>query len=580
MKKNDCKQPDGTSQAQTGTNTGEPSLFTQFIRTYFFDPKTLFESVAGQDRRHYLYFGDLKENIFFISDHMKKDFAFESNIVRDWLSKWGDLIVEADRENYRSDISDIFSRKKQHHSVNYRVKNYRGEAVWVHGQSLIKWQEDQPVFFAGIVTDLQEDLNIDPVTGLLRSVALMNRLKELTKTGGWVIAFGLNDFSSINDTIGRTMANRVLRKIFQILQSDQSNQLNFFRIDGVKFVAIAGNPNTVPPTATANRIKSAIDDVYVSANLFMKNPCSIGFLQIPKDYGVDGEIIQVLSNLINLAKRQPQDGFIIFSENAWEEKQSRAKKLLSLNKSVTNRFKDFFIEVQPIIDARKKSILGGEVLLRWKPGGRVVAPSEFIPLLESHHLIHSVGNWVFEQTVALCKKAVKFAPDILLSCNISYLQIFKPSFFPFLKTTMEKTGVSGRNLVLELTETVTDESHEILYRFINKIRKEKMRFAIDDLGSGYSSLNFLFECPADIVKIDKALTKKILASRFNKNVLKTIVYACHEAKKRVCIEGIETEEELIEIMQLGGDSLQGFYFYKPMPAKAFLDLLKKGSPHA
>ena len=277
MKKNDCKQPDGTSQAQTGTNTGEPSLFTQFIRTYFFDPKTLFESVAGQDRRHYLYFGDLKENIFFISDHMKKDFAFESNIVRDWLSKWGDLIVEADRENYRSDISDIFSRKKQHHSVNYRVKNYRGEAVWVHGQSLIKWQEDQPVFFAGIVTDLQEDLNIDPVTGLLRSVALMNRLKELTKTGGWVIAFGLNDFSSINDTIGRTMANRVLRKIFQILQSDQSNQLNFFRIDGVKFVAIAGNPNTVPPTATANRIKSAIDDVYVSANLFMKNPCSIGF---------------------------------------------------------------------------------------------------------------------------------------------------------------------------------------------------------------------------------------------------------------------------------------------------------------
>ena len=107
-----------------------------------------------------------------------------------------------------------------------------------------------------------------------------------------------------------------------------------------------------------------------------------------------------------------------------------------------------------------------------------------------------------------------------------------------------------------------------------------MRFAIDDLGSGYSSLNFLFECPADIVKIDKALTKKILASRFNKNVLKTIVYACHEAKKRVCIEGIETEEELIEIMQLGGDSLQGFYFYKPMPAKAFLDLLKKESPHA
>ena len=575
MKKNDCKQPDGTSQAQTGTNTGEPSLFTQFIRTYFFDPKTLFESVAGQDRRHYLYFGDLKENIFFISDHMKKDFAFESNIVRDWLSKWGDLIVEADRENYRSDISDIFSRKKQHHSVNYRVKNYRGEAVWVHGQSLIKWQEDQPVFFAGIVTDLQEDLNIDPVTGLLRSVALMNRLKELTKTGGWVIAFGLNDFSSINDTIGRTMANRVLRKIFQILQSDQSNQLNFFRIDNVKFVAIARQQNNTSPTKIANHIKTVITDVYASQHLFMKNPCSIGFLQIPKDFFIDSEIIQTLGNLINSAKRHPQDDFIVFTENALTGKQTRAKRLLSLNQSVTNRFRDFFIEVQPIVNAANKTVLGGEVLLRWKQNGQVIAPSEFIPLMEAHHLIHPIGNWVFEQTVALCKKAIRYVPDILISCNISYLQILKSTFFLFIKKTMDKKGVLGRNLVLELTETVSDTSHENLYRFIDKIRKEEIRFAIDDLGSGYSSLDFLFECPADIVKIDKSLTKKTLTSPSNKNVLKTIVYACHEAKKRVCVEGIETVEELNEIMQTECDSFQGFYFYKPMPVKNFLNLLKK-----
>lgn len=570
MKENDCEQ---LSNAQP--NDRELSLFSHFISTHYFDPETLFNSIAGQERRYYLYFGDMKENIFFISDRMKEDFAFPSNIVQDWLTKWGNLIIEADRENYRNDIDEIFRLKKQYHSINYRVKNSRGEAVWVHGQSVIKWKDEEPVFFAGLVSDLQEDLNIDPVTGLLRSVAMMSRLKELAKVGGWVIAFGLNDFSSINDTIGRTRANQVLRKIFQILQTEQRSFLSFFRIDNVKFVAIARQQNSIPPTKIANHIKTVITDVYASQHLFMKNPCSIGFLQIPKDYGVDGEIIQVLSNLINLAKRQPQDGFIIFSENAWEEKQSRAKKLLSLNKSVTNRFKDFFIEVQPIIDARKKSILGGEVLLRWKPGGRVVAPSEFIPLLESHHLIHSVGNWVFEQTVGLCKKAVKFAPDILLSCNISYLQIFKPSFFPFLKTTMEKTGVSGRNLVLELTETVTDESHEILYRFINKIRKEKMRFAIDDLGSGYSSLDFLFECPADIVKIDKSLTKKTLTSPSNKNVLKTIVYACHEAKKRVCVEGIETVEELNEIMQTECDSFQGFYFYKPMPVKNFLNLLKK-----
>lgn len=570
MKENDCEQ---LSNAQP--NDRELSLFSHFISTHYFDPETLFNSIAGQERRYYLYFGDMKENIFFISDRMKEDFAFPSNIVQDWLTKWGNLIIEADRENYRNDIDEIFRLKKQYHSINYRVKNSRGEAVWVHGQSVIKWKDEEPVFFAGLVSDLQEDLNIDPVTGLLRSVAIMSRLKELAKVGGWVIAFGLNDFSSINDTIGRTRANQVLRKIFQILQTEQRSFLSFFRIDNVKFVAIARQQNNTPLTKIANHIKTVITDVYASQHLFMKNPCSIGFLQIPKDFFIDSEIIQTLGNLINSAKKHPQDDFIVFTENALTEKQTRAKRLLSLNQSVTNRFRDFFIEVQPIVNAANKTVLGGEVLLRWKQNGQVIAPSEFIPLMEAHHLIHPIGNWVFEQTVALCKKAIRYVPDILISCNISYLQILKSTFFLFIKKTMDKKGVLGRNLVLELTETVSDTSHENLYRFIDKIRKEEIRFAIDDLGSGYSSLNFLFECPADIVKIDKSLTKKTLTSPSNKNVLKTIVYACHEAKKRVCVEGIETVEELNEIMQTECDSLQGFYFYKPMPVKNFLNLLKK-----
>ena len=96
MKENDCEQ---LSDAQP--NDRELSLFSHFISTHYFDPETFFNSIAGQERRYYLYFGDMKENIFFISDRMKEDFAFPSNIVQDWLTKWGNLIIEADRENYR-----------------------------------------------------------------------------------------------------------------------------------------------------------------------------------------------------------------------------------------------------------------------------------------------------------------------------------------------------------------------------------------------------------------------------------------------------------------------------------------------
>ena len=102
-------------------------------------------------------------------------------------------------------------------------------------------------------------------------------------------------------------------------------------------------------------------------------------------------------------------------------------------------------------------------------------------------------------------------------------------------------------------------------------------FAIDDLGSGYSSLNFLFECPADIVKMDRTLTHKLIGSILNYRLLKTIIFGCHEAGKKICIEGIETDEEMKLIDEMDFDFLQGFYFYKPISPEKLISLLNRQS---
>lgn len=251
--------------------------------------------------------------------------------------------------------------------------------------------------------------------------------------------------------------------------------------------------------------------------------------------------------------------------------------LINLNKSVSDGFSDFFVEIQPVTDRTKKTIIGGEVLLRWKRNGEIISPGKFIPILESHHLIQPVGNWVFEEAVRFSKQLTRVKPDFLLSVNISYLQIPDSTFFGFIMDTVKKYNVNPSSLIIELTETTNRESNELLFDFITRIKKEGFLFAIDDLGSGYSSLNSLFECPADIVKMDRTLTQKLIGSKLNYRLFKTIIFGCHESDKKICIEGIENENEMRLVDEMDFDYLQGFYFYKPVSPETLYRLLQEQS---
>lgn len=553
----------------------DQSEFSDFIRNYYFDPEILIHAVSNQEKPYYIYFGDLKENVFFISDRMKNDFCFESNIVKDLIHRWGDLVADQDKESYYNDINAIFQQKKQSHNLCYQIRNADRKLIWVHCQGIIKWENGNPLFFSGIVTNLQEEQNIDPVTGLWGPTSLIQQLEILAKTGGWIIGIGLNDFSSINNSIGRSEGNLILRNIAQIFQIKLGSSFRFYRIDNIKFVAVSRNSDPIRFSDITEKIKNITETIYSAHHLFMRNPCSVGFLRIPKDYPVDEEIVQTLSNLINQAKDRQKEAFVTLSEEILNEKQKRAQMLISLNKSVSDGFSDFFVEIQPVTDKTKKNIIAGEVLLRWKKNGKTISPGEFVPILENHHLIQPVGNWVFEQTVRYCKQMTQINPDFHLSVNISYLQLPDLSFFDFIMETVKKYDVNPSSLVIELTETVNRESNELLFDFIKRIKKEGFLFAIDDLGSGYSSLNFLFECPADIVKLDRTLTRKLIGSVLNYRLFKTIIFGCHESSKKICIEGIETEEEMKLIDEMDFDYLQGFYLYRPISPESLFCLLKQ-----
>lgn len=551
------------------------SPFSHYIRNYYFDPEILINSISDQENSYYLFVGDMKENIFYISDHMKDDFLFESNIVPDLIHKWGALIIDQDRTGYYDDINAILVQKKKRHNLCYQVRNAKGELIWVRCQGIIQWENKKPLLFAGIITNLQEEHTIDPITGLWGATELIKQLKILAKTGGSIIGVKLNDFSAINDSYGRTEGDRMLRNITQIFQVKLGAFFYFYRIDTTKFVVVSRNAEPMSFSQISEKIKNIVSTIYSERHLFIQHPCSVSFLEIPKNYAVDKEIILMLSNFICQANDQKVESCAALSEGICSEKQKKSQMIIRLNKSVADGFSDFYLDIQPITNKALNPIVAGEVLLRWKHDDEIIPPRKFIPILEKHRLIQPVGNWVFEEAVKYSKQIAKIDPNFRIFINISYLQVADPTFFDFIMATIQKYEVSPDSFVLELTETFMHNLRDVLFDFITRVQKEGFLFAIDDFGSNFSSLNFLFECPSDIIKIDRVLIQNLINSTINEYLLNTIIFGCHKSGKKICIEGIETEVEMNRANDLDFDYLQGFYFYKPVSLKTMISLLKQ-----
>lgn len=555
------------------------AAFREFVTSYYFDNSAFWDSISWDDSPIYTFCGDIQNNVFLISDNMRRDFGFESSIVFDWFREWGKRICERDRSHYFHSVDEMIALKRGEYNFRCKAIDASGRSVWLHYRGIMRWDEERkkPLFFSGSASNLESESEVDPISGVLRySVALRDLNCLLNeKKATLMVGIGLNYYSFVNVSNGRFIADRMLRDIFRQLTERFGKNFIFYRIDGLRFIALCSEDMIaeIDMDRLTNEIKSIVKSVYQSRNIWLDHPCSIGYIKCPEDGNSAFELIEEMVGTINEAKLFPELDYMLFSRDVLRKRQKEAEMLLKLNECVDRNFCDFHIVIQPIVDAQSGAISKGEALLRWVYKGRTAAPDEFIPLLEKSRLIIPTGKWIFEQAVKACKVIVNYIPDFKLSFNVSYLQVMDESLFPFMRETLEKYGVSGKNMIIELTETHFDSMPEVMLRWLENCKSLGMEFALDDFGNGYSSLNFLFRYPTDIIKIDRGLVREIQKSEKNLQFLKAIVCACHHAGKSVCIEGVETEQELAVVRDTQCDYIQGYYFYSPEELDDLYDLL-------
>lgn len=549
----------------------------RFLSNTYCDVSFLLTACSSDNGTNYIFFGDMQKNLFFISENMRKRFGFENNIVPDLLSKWAARIDDPDvSKKFWDDMNELLEKKKNHHDLRYKITDVYGNSIWIRCTGKLKWNEDgtKPLFFAGCIMQQDEDFVVDLLTNFPTETVLAKELETIQSyhQSCQVIGFSFNNITQINNNYGRSYGDNLIKGIATKLNNELSSQMTFYRLSGMRCVALTKPHNTEEVKELISKIKTIIDKTYQIRGVALQCTCSFAVMEYPQENVSAKDFIENMISLIKVAHQSPMQLYVDDSDGNIKKMQKASNLESHLIENILNGMKNFRIVIQPVVSAQDGRPVGGETLLRWRFDGKEVSPGIFIPIIENEHMIHLVGRWVFEQAVHSCVRILTYDPHFYLTVNVSLQQLHDEGFIEFIRQTLLKYDLDGKHIVMELTESCMDDQPEKLESFVSACEDMNIRIALDDFGSGYSSLRVLLRYPSNIIKLDRSLLLEMSDSFEKSGFITSIVYACHQFDKKVCMEGVETDFQNELVREAGCDLIQGFYYYKPMEVKQIYQL--------
>lgn len=532
----------------------------------------------------YVFVSNIKTGIFRYSPSMVEEFGLPGEIVENAAAVWGSKVHPGDKAAFLEANQIIADGRSDSHCVEYRARNRKGEWVWVRCRGYLERdQQGEPGLFAGFITNLGQKNKIDHVTGLFNKIKCAEDVESLLRRRPdyplQFLVLGLDGFKHVNDLYNKDFGDEVLRVVAQRIQGMLPAYGSVYRLDGDEFaLVVSGLPEEAAEIYRSVSESFRHQQEYDGKKFFCT--VSAGSAAYPADAASYADLLQYASHSLKQAKQQGRNRLVAFSPEILDRHLRSLELVELLRESIERQYEGFEIVYQPQIETATQRVVGAEALARWtcaKYGG--VSPGEFIPLLEQSGLIVPFGKWVFRQAVAQCREWTRIRPDFVVSVNLSYLQVTSGDIVPFMRDTLDKTGLSASNLVVEFTESCMIQENRRIREIFEGIRSLGIRIAMDDFGTGYSSLGMLKNSPADIVKIDRTFVRDILKSRFDATFIRFVVALCHDVNIEVCLEGVERAEEFDRVRPMRLDYIQGFLFGRPVSVDVFeRDFLRSGTP--
>lgn len=531
----------------------------------------------------YLFILDLQKDYYCISDDAVKRFRLSSSWFDSAGERLNDLVYPEDREVLNADLERINHQGQNVHNLQYRWLGKDGKPIWINCRgSVLRDQEGNAEFLVGCINEIGIAQKADNVSGLLRSENLQAEIGSAAdgRLKGFLIHLGIDNFKEINENKGLEYGDMIIARTAECIQSVLLPGQKLYRVVADEYIVLDSENRTVQEAIVLyQEIRSRIDRFIEEQHYEVFYTVSAGILDFNLVEEHEYHNLMKLSEFaLNEAKIRGKNKYYLYNTEDYLAFLHK-KELTSLMLQAVNQdFEGFEAYFQPIMDVKADKLCRAETLLRFhteKLG--MVSPAEFIPLLEESNLIIPVGRWVLEQAMAACARIRKDIPDFRLSVNLSYIQILKSNVLEEIRKGLEKYQLQPDSLIVELTESGLLESNSLFVSFCEGLKEQGIPLALDDFGTGYSNFRYLFHLNVHTIKIDRTLTVRALHNQFESNLLRHMSDMVHDIDLKLCIEGIETQDELEEIGKIDPDYIQGYYFGRPCPLDQFLEQFVPGA---
>lgn len=416
----------------------------------------------------------------------------------------------------------------------------------------------------------------DALTGLPNRVLARERfaqtiaLAERAQTEAALLFLDLDNFKTINDSLGHAAGDELLRQASRRLSQWVRSSDTVCRQGGDEFLVILGGmPDGDAIADVAVKLTQLLTDPYKLGGLDVTVTSSIGIALFPEDGADFDTLLKKADMAMYRAKESGRNAFRFFDTEMNSSVVEHLHLISGMRQALASQ--EFTLHYQPQFDLASGAVVGAEALLRWRhPELGLIPPGKFIPVAEKSGLIIDIGAWVLQEA---CRQGVAWQAqglgELLLSVNLSPVQFRRGDIERVVLNALDESGLPAGHLDLEMTESLLIDDSSQLSELLTRLRALGLSFSIDDFGTGYSNLGYLKRFEVERLKIDQSFIRRLTEQPHDEAIVRAIIQMAHSLKLTTVAEGIEDAATLARLRELGCDRGQGFYWSPALPAEEF-----------
>lgn len=526
----------------------------------------------------YIFIYDMKKEVVRWSKAAKEYFGLPDVYLNDFNQIWRERIHPNDLEKCKQELADVLTQKKDSFFMLFHMKNAKGEYQLCRGKGKVLHDDDgNAVIFTGAITLCVGDISWDGVSGLQTANGFIRTISKYEEENQKYLTLVVEilNFSNVNTLYSYNFGSKVIYELATKFHDMIEGIGHVYRNEGTQFIFLVKDVDTDYIKSLYEQVRDLCARFTLNGNV-LNLEIAAGMLCAEKWSREPHAVLSCLVSIVEKAKAEEIYDLIIYDDALHTKMYETTQLINTIKSAIQNDCEGFYLCYQPFVSTISGKVIGAEALIRWRSEELgTVSPFRFIPYIESHPCFYDLGLWILRQAISDAKKISEIQPNFFINVNMSYSQLEHPGFKEEVVKILEEMDFPNRCLQLEITERCRNLDMRFLKEQLDFFKEHQIKIALDDYGTGTSTIDMLCDLPIDCVKIDQTFILNILKQSNNQVIVDTTLQCTKRLGIDVCLEGVENQEIKDFVGQYSANYHQGYYYSRPVEYDEFIKFLNQ-----